>query len=186
LFGVVIFVFSVGKSGDCSVIMPTYEAAIATPIKSALTGEEKKTNIVFAFDCLFEGPLVQLLLIQVQKARADTTLALSAVDKLVAANEINFQIIAATPMLLGCVTLLFCFVFHFVQCVRACFVWCWFGDGSQSSLAHPALAATAAGPNTAVARASGGCTATHPADGEDAPARGKVEKQKEESCSSVV
>lgn len=72
-------------SGDCSVIMPDYERAIRHPLGSALA-----------------GPFVRLLLIQVQKAKCDVAMSLSAVDKLVSANEINFQLIAATPIVVLC------------------------------------------------------------------------------------
>ncbi len=68
-------------SGDCSVIMPDFEKAIRHPIGSAVA-----------------GPLARLLFIQVQKAKCDVAMSLSAVDKLVSANEINFQIIATTPI----------------------------------------------------------------------------------------
>lgn len=71
----------VAASGDCSAIMPDYEKAMSHPITSAVA-----------------GPLTRLLLIQVQKAKCDAAMGLSAVDKLVSANEINFQIISATPI----------------------------------------------------------------------------------------
>jgi hypothetical protein len=70
-------------SGDCAVIMPDFEAAIRHPIASVVT-----------------GPLARLLFIQIQKAKCDVAMSLSAVDRLVSANEVNFQIISATPIVI--------------------------------------------------------------------------------------
>jgi nuclear-control-of-ATPase protein 2 len=68
------------EKGDLAILMPTYEKEIQTPIRSALLGD-----------------LVQLLLIQVQRQRIDVERAMLALDKLMRANEFNFQALALLP-----------------------------------------------------------------------------------------
>jgi hypothetical protein len=68
------------KTGDISSVMPYYEKEIQAPIYGALRGD-----------------LIELLLIQIQRAKSDVAMSLSAVDKLVSANEINFQVLSAIP-----------------------------------------------------------------------------------------
>eukprot|EP01132_Coremiostelium_polycephalum_P005852 gene5852-7281_t len=68
------------EKGDISSIMKSYELNIRNPLK----------NIVF-------GDLVRLILIQVQKEKVDVDKAMIAIDKLLQANELNFQLLAAIP-----------------------------------------------------------------------------------------
>jgi hypothetical protein len=46
------------------------------------------------------GPLIRSLLIQVQKVKVDGALAMSALDKLLQSNELNFGFLALIPTLL--------------------------------------------------------------------------------------
>jgi nuclear control of ATPase protein 2 len=46
------------------------------------------------------GDLVRSLLIQIQKAKVDGELAMSALDKLLRSNELNFAFLAVVPTLL--------------------------------------------------------------------------------------
>jgi len=69
--------------GDISQIMKIYEDGIRHPIKSALFGE-----------------LIRVILIQVQKEKVDVERALVALDKLLKANELNFQFLATIPAVL--------------------------------------------------------------------------------------
>lgn len=68
------------RHGDLSIIMKDYEQEIKRPIRSALF-----------------GPLVQLLLIQVQKTKVDVGLAMTSLDKLLQQNELNFAFLALVP-----------------------------------------------------------------------------------------
>lgn len=68
------------NQGDLTLVLEAYEREIKTPFKSAVGGE-----------------LVRLLLIQVQKAKVDLELSLSAMDKLLRSNELNFAFLALIP-----------------------------------------------------------------------------------------
>lgn len=70
-------------NSDISAIMPVYERELESPIKNALFGD-----------------LLSLLLIQVHKAKVDVARAMLALDKLMRANELNFQLFAVTPAIL--------------------------------------------------------------------------------------
>eukprot|EP01129_Flabellula_baltica_P007938 TRINITY_DN3123_c0_g1_i1.p1 TRINITY_DN3123_c0_g1~~TRINITY_DN3123_c0_g1_i1.p1 ORF type:complete len:480 (-),score=85.47 TRINITY_DN3123_c0_g1_i1:18-1457(-) len=78
-------IFDKAKLGDLSPVMPYYEKEIQSPIKNAMFGQ-----------------FIRLVLIQVQKAKVDVERSLLKVDKLMQANELNFQMIAAIPTLLFC------------------------------------------------------------------------------------
>lgn len=71
----------VSRSGNIGRIMPPYEVAVQHPIRSAIAGD-----------------LIQLLLVQGQKAKSDVALSLSAADRLMASNEINLQLLATIPV----------------------------------------------------------------------------------------
>ncbi|KAJ1973043.1 Nuclear control of ATPase protein 2 [Dimargaris xerosporica] len=68
--------------GDLSVILRSYEHSLQNPIRNALFGD-----------------LIQTLLIQVQKTKVDIQLAMSSLDKLLKANELNFAFLAVAPAL---------------------------------------------------------------------------------------
>ncbi|KAI9168591.1 Nuclear control of ATPase protein 2 [Blastocladiella emersonii ATCC 22665] len=70
------------RDGDLSVILRDYEREIATPLKSAVM-----------------GPLLTLMLVQVQKTKVDLELAMTALDKLLKSNELNFGLMALLPTL---------------------------------------------------------------------------------------
>ncbi|KAL1923533.1 uncharacterized protein VTP21DRAFT_8513 [Calcarisporiella thermophila] len=71
------------RDGDMSLVLRVYESEIKTPLKSVARGN-----------------LVEMLLIQVQKAKVDLELAMAALDKLLRANELNFAFLAVGPSLL--------------------------------------------------------------------------------------
>ncbi|KAK9694804.1 Nuclear control of ATPase protein 2, variant 2 [Basidiobolus ranarum] len=71
------------RDGDLSVVLRKYEEEIQNPFQNAIFGD-----------------LVQALLIQVQKTKVDVELAMSALDKLLRSNELNFCFIAVIPSLL--------------------------------------------------------------------------------------
>lgn len=71
------------RAGDLGVVLRAYESEIKSPFKSAIRGE-----------------LVRLLLIQVQKAKVDLELSLTAMDKLLKSNELNFAFLAVIPTLM--------------------------------------------------------------------------------------
>jgi hypothetical protein len=68
------------RQGDLTVILRDYEREVQHPMRSALT-----------------GPLLTLMLIQVQKSKVDLELAMAALDKLLKANELNFGLLAVLP-----------------------------------------------------------------------------------------
>ena len=68
--------------GDLTIVLESYEDELRTPFKSLLTGH-----------------LVRPLLIQIQKAKVDAALALSALDRLLRSNELNFAFLALLPLL---------------------------------------------------------------------------------------
>ncbi|KAI8618132.1 ATP synthase regulation protein NCA2-domain-containing protein [Chytriomyces sp. MP71] len=67
--------------GDLSVVLRSYEDDIRHPISGAVRGD-----------------LLRSLLIQVQKSKVDLELAMSALDKLLAANELNFTLLSLVPL----------------------------------------------------------------------------------------
>ncbi|KAJ3214354.1 Nuclear control of ATPase protein 2 [Dinochytrium kinnereticum] len=71
------------QRGDLTVVLERYEEEIKSPLTKALTGD-----------------LIRSLLIQVQKGKVDLELAMSALDKLLRANELNFAFLAVAPTLL--------------------------------------------------------------------------------------
>jgi hypothetical protein len=71
------------NDGDFSLILQQYEQEIQYPLR----------NIV-------RGDLIQLILIQIQKAKVDVELALSALDKILKSNELNFGLVAVAPVLM--------------------------------------------------------------------------------------
>ncbi|KAJ1976354.1 Nuclear control of ATPase protein 2 [Dimargaris verticillata] len=68
--------------GDLSVVLRSYEHSLQNPIRNALFGD-----------------LIQTLLIQVQKTKVDIQVAMSSLDKLLKANELNFAFLAVAPAL---------------------------------------------------------------------------------------
>ncbi|KAL2919695.1 Nuclear control of ATPase protein 2 [Polyrhizophydium stewartii] len=70
------------RLGDLTVVLQRYEAEIKKPIRGVVTGE-----------------LIRSLLIQIQKAKVDGELAISALDKLLKSNELNFAFLAVMPAL---------------------------------------------------------------------------------------
>ncbi|KAI9344893.1 ATP synthase regulation protein NCA2-domain-containing protein [Obelidium mucronatum] len=71
------------QRGDLSVVLKSYEEDLKAPLSSAVTGD-----------------LIRSLLIQVQKSKVDLELAMSALDKLLQANELNFTIMSMVPIVL--------------------------------------------------------------------------------------
>ncbi|KAL0093120.1 ATP synthase regulation protein NCA2-domain-containing protein [Phycomyces blakesleeanus] len=71
------------KEGDMSLVLKAYEQEMKNPIKNAVAGN-----------------LIQTLLIQVQKTKVDVDLAMSALDKLLKSNELNFAFLAVAPSML--------------------------------------------------------------------------------------
>ncbi|KAJ3290513.1 Nuclear control of ATPase protein 2 [Rhizoclosmatium sp. JEL0117] len=70
------------QRGDLSIVLKSYESDLKHPISQAVRGD-----------------LIRTLLIQVQKSKVDLELAMSALDKLLAANELNFTIMSVVPIL---------------------------------------------------------------------------------------
>ena len=68
------------KRGDLQPVMPYYEEQIMSPLSNALFGD-----------------VVTLLLIQIQKQKTDVEKAMSSLDQIMKANEINFQALAVFP-----------------------------------------------------------------------------------------
>ncbi|KAF7721550.1 Nuclear control of ATPase protein 2 [Apophysomyces ossiformis] len=71
------------REGDMSLILKAYEQEMKRPLKNAIAGD-----------------LIQTLLIQVQKTKVDVDLAMSALDKLLKSNELNFAFLAVAPSML--------------------------------------------------------------------------------------
>ncbi|GAA5802127.1 ATP synthase regulation protein NCA2-domain-containing protein [Helicostylum pulchrum] len=71
------------RGGDMSFVLKAYEAEIKHPFRNAIHGD-----------------LVQTLLIQVQKTKVDVDLAMTALDKLLKSNELNFAFLAVAPSML--------------------------------------------------------------------------------------
>ncbi|KAH6561432.1 hypothetical protein BASA61_007346 [Batrachochytrium salamandrivorans] len=70
------------RLGDLTVVLQKYEEEIKTPFKNVIRGD-----------------LIRSLLIQIQKAKVDGELAISALDKLLKSNELNFAFLAIMPTL---------------------------------------------------------------------------------------
>ncbi|KAI3657642.1 hypothetical protein MP638_001361 [Amoeboaphelidium occidentale] len=68
---------------DFSLILLQYEQEMQHPLRNLLAGD-----------------LIQLILIQIQKAKVDVELALSALDKILKSNELNFGLVAVAPVLM--------------------------------------------------------------------------------------
>lgn len=68
--------------GDLKFVLESYEQDLRHPIYSITT-----------------GALIRPLLIQIQKAKVDAALALSALDTLLRSNELNFAFLAVLPIL---------------------------------------------------------------------------------------
>ncbi|KAJ3210611.1 Nuclear control of ATPase protein 2 [Entophlyctis luteolus] len=68
-------------NGDLSVVMTRYEDDIKSPLAASLRGD-----------------LIRSVLIQVHKSKVDLELAMSALDKLLQANELNFAILSVVPV----------------------------------------------------------------------------------------
>ncbi|CEP10749.1 hypothetical protein [Parasitella parasitica] len=71
------------REGDMSVLLKEYEKEIKNPLRNAIVGD-----------------LLQTILIQVQKTKVDVDLAMSALDKLLKSNELNFAFLAVAPSML--------------------------------------------------------------------------------------
>ena len=70
------------RSGNLTLVMENYEQDIKKPLRNFLAGD-----------------LIRSLLIQIQKAKVDGELAMSALDKLLKSNELNFAFLAVMPTL---------------------------------------------------------------------------------------
>lgn len=68
------------QQGDLSTIMKSFEDDIRQPLRN-----------------VFVGNLIRSLFIQIQKAKVDSELAISALDKLLKSNELNFAFLAVVP-----------------------------------------------------------------------------------------
>jgi nuclear-control-of-ATPase protein 2 len=71
--------------GDMRFVLEHYESEMSSPLRNALLGD-----------------FIRTILIQVQKAKVDTGLALSSLDKLMKSNELNFAFLAVIPTLAVC------------------------------------------------------------------------------------
>ncbi|KAJ3078854.1 Nuclear control of ATPase protein 2, partial [Quaeritorhiza haematococci] len=69
--------------GDLTPVLVSYESDIRHPLKSVISGD-----------------LLRSVLIQIQKAKVDGEYAMSALDKLLKSNELNFAVLAVIPSLL--------------------------------------------------------------------------------------
>jgi hypothetical protein len=71
------------RRGNLEYIMHQYETQMQAPVKNALFGD-----------------MARLLLIQVQKQKVDVERTMVAMDKLMQANELNFEIMATLPVVI--------------------------------------------------------------------------------------
>ncbi|KAJ1551321.1 Nuclear control of ATPase protein 2 [Nowakowskiella sp. JEL0078] len=71
------------QSGDLTIVLEKYEDQMRSPI----------SNII-------KGDILRILLIQIQKAKVDGELAMTALDKLLRSNELNFAFLAMFPSIL--------------------------------------------------------------------------------------
>ena len=76
------FIANNALQGDLRFVLESYEEDLRHPIYSITT-----------------GALIRPLLIQIQKAKVDAALALSALDTLLRSNELNFAFLAVLPLL---------------------------------------------------------------------------------------
>ncbi|KAI9014778.1 ATP synthase regulation protein NCA2-domain-containing protein [Gaertneriomyces semiglobifer] len=92
------------QSGDLSVVLQRYTEEIKAPLKNAITGRsaigESALGLLAKDLARQPGDLIRALLIQIQKAKVDGELAISALDKLLRSNELNFAFLAVVPSLL--------------------------------------------------------------------------------------
>ncbi|KAF0546697.1 NCA2-domain-containing protein [Gigaspora margarita] len=72
------------RDGDLSIVLRAYEQELKRPVKATLTGN-----------------LIRTLLIQVQKTKVDLELSMTALDKLLKSNELNFAFLAVGPSIFG-------------------------------------------------------------------------------------
>jgi hypothetical protein len=77
-------IVELARNNDLSPVMSDYAAMVASPVKSAVFGS-----------------LIQLLLIQVHKLKVDAEKSVIMMDQLMRANELNFQLLALVPAILG-------------------------------------------------------------------------------------
>jgi nuclear-control-of-ATPase protein 2 len=77
------------QRGDISSVLRSYEQDIRQPIKNIVAGNDYLTD--------FLGDIIRSLLIQLQKTKVDGELAMSALDRLLKANELNFALLAVIP-----------------------------------------------------------------------------------------
>ncbi|KAJ1913072.1 Nuclear control of ATPase protein 2 [Tieghemiomyces parasiticus] len=98
------------REGDLSVVLRTYERDLQHPIRGALFGD-----------------LIRALLIQVQKTKVDLGLAMSSLDKLLRANELNFAFLAVAPALC---------VLYFVGSRAAALIRQWRGGSRRRAGVH--------------------------------------------------
>ncbi|GMG17793.1 unnamed protein product [[Candida] boidinii] len=68
------------RKGDLTPVMIGYETDLKKPVKSMIIGD-----------------MIRNLLIQIQKAKVDGTIALSGIDKILKSQELVFGIVAASP-----------------------------------------------------------------------------------------
>lgn len=71
------------RTGNLTAVLQHYEADLKNPIRSALSGD-----------------LIRSVLIQIQKGKVDGEVAISALDKILRSNELNFAFLALVPTLL--------------------------------------------------------------------------------------
>ncbi|RUP48836.1 ATP synthase regulation protein NCA2-domain-containing protein [Jimgerdemannia flammicorona] len=71
------------RDGDVSAVLRAYESEIKHPVWNATMGD-----------------LIRTLLIQLQKTKVDVDLTMSALDKLLKSNELNFAFLAVAPTML--------------------------------------------------------------------------------------
>lgn len=71
------------RNGDLTSVLSHYETDLRSPLRSAVSGD-----------------LIRSVLIQVQKAKVDGELAMSALDKLLRSNELNFAFLAFMPTMM--------------------------------------------------------------------------------------
>ncbi|PJF19281.1 ATP synthase regulation protein NCA2 [Paramicrosporidium saccamoebae] len=70
------------RQGDVTLLLKKYEEELQSPLRN-----------------VFAGNLVTMLLIQVQKSKVDLESAMLAMDRLLKANELNFELLAVVPLL---------------------------------------------------------------------------------------
>lgn len=70
------------RSGDVTLMLRRYEAELQAPLKNVVLGD-----------------IISMLLIQVQKSKVDLEGAMMAMDRLLRANELNFELLAVIPLM---------------------------------------------------------------------------------------